>query len=104
MLEGYAERWFDYSEQKMIQAIGRLTSGRVVLKSTHDPVPWDPDGIPVKVAVEIDTSLAKITVDLRDNPDCQPCGLNLTEATRQECGNDRDLQRDTRSPRHRQCR
>ncbi|CAN7348913.1 hydantoinase B/oxoprolinase family protein [Mesorhizobium sp. LjNodule214] len=81
MLEGYADRWFDYSEQKMIEAIRRLSSGRVVLVSAHDPFPGIPDGIPVKVDVEVDTAEARIIVDLRDNPDCQPCGLNLTEAT-----------------------
>ncbi len=80
-LAGYAESWFDYSEQKMVQAISRLRSGRVVLHSAHDPFPGVPDGIPVKVDVEIDAENSKITVDLRDNPDCQPCGLNLTEAT-----------------------
>ncbi|MER8764835.1 MULTISPECIES: hydantoinase B/oxoprolinase family protein [unclassified Mesorhizobium] len=81
MLEGYAARWFDYSEQKMIEAIRRLSSGRVVLESAHDPFPGIPHGIPVKVDVEVDTAQARIIVDLRDNPDCQPCGLNLTEAT-----------------------
>lgn len=80
-LAGYAEAWFDYSEQKMIQAICRLQSGNIVLHSRHDPFPGIPDGIPVKVEVDIDAGLSKITVDLRDNPDCQPCGLNLTEAT-----------------------
>lgn len=80
-LAGYAESWFDYSEKKMVEAIGRLSSGRIVLHSTLDPVPGIPGGIPVKVDVEIDAARAMITVDLRDNPDCQPCGLNLTEAT-----------------------
>ncbi|MBB3165684.1 hydantoinase B/oxoprolinase family protein [Rhizobium laguerreae] len=80
-LEGYAERWFDYSEQKMIGAISKLTSGKITLKSAHDPFLGLPDGIPVKVDVEIDAVNATIVVDLRDNPDCQPCGLNLTEAT-----------------------
>lgn len=80
-LENYAEHWFDYSEQKMIGAISKLTSGKITLRSAHDPFLGLPDGIPVKVEVEIDAENSKITVDLRDNPDCQPCGLNLTEAT-----------------------
>jgi N-methylhydantoinase B len=80
-LDSYADSWFDYSEKKMIEAIKKLSSGRITLRSAHDPFPGVPDGIPVKVDVEIDTDSARITVDLRDNPDCQPCGLNLTEAT-----------------------
>jgi len=81
MLEGYASRWFDYSEQKMIQAISKLTTGKITLHSAHDPFLGLPDGIPVKVDVEIDAENARIVVDLTDNPDCQPCGLNLTEST-----------------------
>ena len=79
-LEGYAESWFDYSA-KMVEAIRRLKSGRLVIHTTHDPFPGVPDGIPVKVDVEVDTQAAIIVVDLTDNPDCQPCGLNLTEST-----------------------
>ena len=80
VLERYGEDWFDYSEQRMIEAIRRLPSGRITTRSAHDPFPGVPDGIPTKVSVEVDAERATITVDLRDNPDCQPCGLNLTEA------------------------
>jgi N-methylhydantoinase B len=78
-LAQYAEDWFDYSEQRMIAAIRRLPSGEVTARSAHDPFPGVPDGIPTKVTVTVDAQAARITVDLRDNPDCQPCGLNLTE-------------------------
>jgi N-methylhydantoinase B len=80
-LDDYAEAWFDYSEEKMADALRRLPSGRVVVHTAHDPFPGVPDGIPTKVDVTIDSPGAKITVDLRDNPDCQPSGLNLTEGT-----------------------
>jgi len=79
-LDAYAEDWFDYSEQRMVDAIRRMPSGRVTVKSRHDPFPGVPDGIPVQVTVEIKSAEALIEVDLRDNPDCQPCGLNLTES------------------------
>ncbi|EWY39567.1 hydantoinase [Skermanella stibiiresistens SB22] len=80
-LERYAEAWFDYSEEKMATAIARLPSGRRTLSSAHDPFPGVPEGIPVKVDVEIDAEAGRIRVDLSDNPDCQPCGLNLTQGT-----------------------
>ncbi len=80
-LDRYAESWFDYSETKMVEAIRRLKSGRRVIHTAHDPFPGVPDGIPVKVDVEVDVDAATIVVDLTDNPDCQPCGLNLTEST-----------------------
>ncbi|EWY39568.1 hydantoinase [Skermanella stibiiresistens SB22] len=78
-LDDYAGAWFDYSEQKMIQAIKRLPSGEITVHSAHDPFPGVPEGIPVSVTVRIDAEEGRIRVDLRDNPDCQPCGLNLSE-------------------------
>jgi N-methylhydantoinase B len=80
-LEQYERDWFDYSEQRMIAAIRRMPAGTVVREGRHDPVPGMPDGVPVKVEVTVDPDEARIDVDLRDNLDCQPCGLNLTEAT-----------------------
>jgi N-methylhydantoinase B len=80
-LRAYSEDWFDYSEKRMIEAIRRLPSGRVTVTSRHDPFPGVPEGIPVRVTVDVDSEAASIEVDLRDNPDCQPCGLNLTEST-----------------------
>ena len=79
MLDEYAESWFDYSEKKMADAIGRLPSGKVIVHSAHDPFPGVPNGIPVKVGLEVDAENRKITVDLRNNIDCQPSGLNLSE-------------------------
>ena len=66
--------------QKPVQPPRRLKSGRLVIHTTHDPFPGVPDGIPVKVDVEVDTQAAIIVVDLTDNPDCQPCDLTLTES------------------------
>jgi N-methylhydantoinase B len=80
-LERYTRRWFDYSEERMVATIRRLPSARVRSTTAHDPFPGVPQGIPVSVGVEVRSEDALIEVDLRDNPDCQPCGLNLTEAT-----------------------
>jgi N-methylhydantoinase B len=80
-LERFTRRWFDYSEQRMVAAIRRLPAGSTTVASAHDPFPGLPEGIPLKVTVAVDPDDATIKVDLRDNPDCQPSGLNLTEAT-----------------------
>ena len=80
-LERYERDWFDYSEQRMMAAIRRMPAGTVVREGRHDPVPGLPDGVPVKVEVAVSPETATIEVDLRDNIDCEPCGLNLTEAT-----------------------
>lgn len=80
-LAAYERDWFDYSEQRMIAAVRRMPRGTVTREGRHDPVPGLPDGVPVKATVTVDPDEARIEVDLRDNLDCQPCGLNLTEAT-----------------------
>src|SRR5690606_19441684 len=81
LLRGYADRWFDYSEMRMVEAIRKLSSGRKVMRSVHDPIPGLPEGIPITTEIEVDSDAAMVRIDLTNNPDCQPCGLNLTEAT-----------------------
>lgn len=80
-LTEYRAAWFDYSERTMADAISRLPRGRVSVSTCHDPFPGVPDGVPINATVDVDPSAGRIEVDLRDNVDCQPCGLNLTEAT-----------------------
>ena len=80
-LDKFSIDWFDYSEQRMIQAIKKLPSGSIVTSSTHDPFPGVPNGITAKVHIKIDAENSKISIDLTDNLDCQPSGLNLTEGT-----------------------
>ena len=79
----YTAAWFDYSEQMMAAAIRRMPAGRQVARNHHDPVdaPGGEDGVPVTVTVTVDPLAERITVDLRDNLDCLPCGINLTEST-----------------------
>lgn len=81
MLDVYTRRWFDYSEERMIAEINKLPAETIVSRTIHDPFPGVPDGIPIKAEITVDPADARIEVDLRDNPDCQPCGLNLSEAT-----------------------
>lgn len=80
-LDAYTGQWLDYSEERTAAAIRRLPAGEVTATARHDPFPGVPDGIPLRVTVKIDPARATIDVDLRDNPDCVPAGLNLTEAT-----------------------
>lgn len=80
-LDVFRERWFDYSERSMVDAIAKLPSGRMSATSTHDPIPGTPEeGIIIKAVVEVDADAGRIIVDLTDNIDSLPCGLNLSEA------------------------
>ncbi|HWL44937.1 MAG TPA: hydantoinase B/oxoprolinase family protein [Ilumatobacter sp.] len=77
----FAEAWLDYSERRMVAAIQELPAGSAATETRHDPVPAVPDGIPVRATVTIDPAHGYVDVDLTDNIDCVPCGLNLSEAS-----------------------
>ena len=80
-LETFATQFFDYSEARMETAIRALPSGEAEHSSTHDPIPGTPEeGVKINVTVKVDSEAAIVDVDLRDNPDAMPCGLNLSEA------------------------
>jgi N-methylhydantoinase B len=77
----FIKQWFDYSERRMVQAIKKMPKARMVNHGAHDPFePLLPDGIPIKVIVEVDPDEAVIDIDLRDNIDCVDCGFNESEA------------------------
>jgi N-methylhydantoinase B len=80
-LQAFSTAWLGYSEGLMTDRIRRLAPGRITLETRHDPIPGQPDGIPIKVSVEVNPDEGVFDVDLRDNIDCQPCGLNLSEST-----------------------
>ncbi|GAB5376567.1 MAG: hydantoinase B/oxoprolinase family protein [Acuticoccus sp.] len=76
------EAWLDYSEERMVAAIGKLPAGRAQAHNAHDPFPGTPEaGIEICARVAVDPAAAMVEVDLRDNPDNLPCGLNLSEGT-----------------------
>jgi N-methylhydantoinase B len=80
-LEAFVADYFDYSEDRMAAAIRKLPAGSVRRVSVHDPFPGTPpDGVAVAAKVDVDPGEGRIAVDLTDNVDCLPCGLNLSEA------------------------
>lgn len=80
LLAAYTSQWFDYSENRMIEVVRKMPKGRVIRTSTHDPFPGTPpEGVTIKVTVEVKPEDAMIEVDLRDNPDSMENGLNLSE-------------------------
>jgi N-methylhydantoinase B len=80
-VDEFISEWFDYSEKKMAHAISQLPAGTVTGHGRHDPLgDMLPDGIPINVTVSVDPDAARVTLDLRDNIDCIPAGLNESEA------------------------
>jgi N-methylhydantoinase B len=83
VFDRYVADWLDYSEERMRATIRELPAGKRTGYDIHDAVPLRgvENGVPLKVSVAVDPESAEIEIDLRDNPDCLPCGLNLTEST-----------------------
>lgn len=81
VLESFTREWFDYSEGAMVEAISRLPSGRVTATAAHDAYPGAPEGVDLRAGIDARAEEGRIRVDLSDNPDCLPNGLNLTEST-----------------------
>ncbi|GGR28195.1 hydantoinase B/oxoprolinase family protein [Agromyces mediolanus] len=81
VLDGFSRDWLDYSERRMEVTIRALPAGSTTKSTVHDPFPGVPDGVPIQATVTVLPEEGMIEVDLRDNPDCVPSGLNLSQAT-----------------------
>ena len=80
-LRRHALDWFDLCERQMIETIRGIRAGRARATSVHDPLPRTPEaGIPATADVTVDPERAIITVDMTDNIDCLPVGVNLSHA------------------------
>jgi N-methylhydantoinase B len=77
----YQAQWLDYSERMAAHAISELPAGRLHTSTTMDPFPGIPDGLDLRATIDVDPDAGRVVVDLRDNPDCTPTGLNLSEAS-----------------------
>ncbi|WP_277345708.1 hydantoinase B/oxoprolinase family protein [Nocardioides sp. JQ2195] len=83
VLEEYVDAWFDYSEDRMDRAIRALPAGKASGNTAYDPlpVPGLEAGVPINAKVEVRSGEGMIAIDLTENPDCVPAGVNTTEAT-----------------------
>jgi N-methylhydantoinase B len=80
-IAAFCRQWFDYSESRMTARLSQLPAGMATASSTHDPIPGTPPGgVRINAIVTSKPREGKIEVDLRENIDALPCGLNLTEA------------------------
>jgi N-methylhydantoinase B len=77
---GFVEWWLNYGERRTAQAIGQLKSGVWLGQTVHDPI-GGIDEIPLTVEVTVDSAEGTIDVNLVNNPDCLPFGLNQSETT-----------------------
>jgi N-methylhydantoinase B len=78
-IKAFVLEWLDYSERVMDQAIRKLPAKRLHASGKHDPIPGLPDGVEVNVTVDVKPDEGRVLFDLRENPDCIPFGLNVSE-------------------------
>lgn len=75
-MEQFVEEWFDYSERRVAHVISRMPKGTITGHGRHDPFGPLPEGIPINVTVSIDPDAGMIDIDLTDDIDCVPAGVN----------------------------
>ncbi len=78
-IKTFVREWLDYSERVMDQAIRKLPAARLHASGSHDPIPGLPEGVEVNVTVDVKPDEGRVVFDLRENPDCIPFGLNVSE-------------------------
>ncbi len=82
LIEDFITEWFDYSERRMSTVLKTLPSGKSVGVVTHDPFPgMKPEGYKITAKVEVDADQGTVEIDLTENADCMPNGMNQSEAT-----------------------
>ncbi len=78
----FLEQFQSYAEDMAVAAIRRLPAGTVTGEQRHDSeIAAYADGIPVRATLHVDPEAARIEIDLTDNVDNLPLGINLSEAT-----------------------
>jgi N-methylhydantoinase B/oxoprolinase/acetone carboxylase alpha subunit len=75
-IERFVEEWFDYSERRIAHVISQMPAGTIVGHGAHDPFGPAPDGIPITVKITVDPAAGRVELDLTDNIDCLPAGVN----------------------------
>jgi len=76
VLAEFVEEWFDYSERRIAHVISQMPGGTIVGHGAHDPFGPAPDGIPITVKITVDPAAGRVELDLTDNIDCLPAGVN----------------------------
>jgi N-methylhydantoinase B len=80
-IRSFIKGWLDYSEELMMKALRQMPRTRLSNSGRHDPLPGLlPEGVPLHVALEINPDEATIDIDLSNNVDSLPVGLNLSLA------------------------
>ena len=82
VMEEFLDEYQDYAERMAMEAIARMPKGIATRTTYYDStLPQYPTGIPITATVEVDPERKLITIDVTDNVDNVPLGINMTECT-----------------------
>jgi N-methylhydantoinase B len=79
-VKSFVAEWFNYSERMFADIISQLPEKEISVTRHHDPFPNLPEGVPINMNISIQPATGTIEIDLTDNIDCVPAGLNESEA------------------------
>lgn len=80
-IKRFVAQWFDYSENRMRQALRALPPAILERESFHDPIPpFTTEPIPIRTRITIDPQKGIVELDLTSNVACMDNGLNLSQA------------------------
>jgi N-methylhydantoinase B len=78
-LSAFNEAWFEYGKRMFQAAVEELPERTISRSIRHDAISdLLPDGFEIRATIEILPSSGRIRIDLRDNEDCMPNGMNVS--------------------------
>ena len=81
-VRAFVDAYMDYGETRVVEEIRKLAKAHLRYETRYDPVPGvAEDGIPVRIEADVDPDEGYIRIDVTDNVDSVPGGLNLCAAT-----------------------
>jgi N-methylhydantoinase B len=82
VVKAFLDDFQQYAERMTVEAIRKLPAGTVKREMRYDSeIAEYPDGIPIRASLTIDPEAGRIVIDLTDNIDNLPLGINMTEST-----------------------
>lgn len=82
LIKAFCDVYQEYGEKRIIEEIRKLPKGTWEYQIKHDLIPGLlPKEVAINIKCSVDPEEGYVTIDLRDNEDSLPCGLNMSEAT-----------------------
>jgi N-methylhydantoinase B len=82
LVEEFLDQFADYAERMAMDAIAKMPAGKITDTIYYDTyLPDYPNGLPVSATLEVDPVNKVVNIDITENIDNVPLGINMTEAT-----------------------